>query len=174
MTSPNRPDRAEALGKAQNLADALNGMSGQLIAIGKRIDADKAASESRDRKLGRRVWRVVAAVAFDVALSVAVIVIALVASNASTAATAANNRAAAASASAAAQRAASVASCQQGNMIRAQQRDLNQQGLALWESLRSTPETAQQAQAITRFQAKIKAADVQRNCEAAYPAPKAK
>lgn len=182
MTSPPQPDRAEVLGKAQSLADALNGMSGQLIAITKRIDADKKASEARDKKLGRRVWRVVAAVAFDVALSVAVIVIALIANNANTAATAANNRAAAAivkaaaaSAAASAQRTASVASCEQGNQIRAQQRSLNQQGIALWLSLRTPgmPETAQQAKAIATFREKIKAADVQRNCPKAYPVPKA-
>lgn len=178
MTTPSQPDRAEAIGAASQLTDALNGMSGQLVDITKRIDADKKASEARDKTLGRRVWRVVAAVAFDVALSVAVIVIALIASNANTAATTANNRAAAAttkavaaSAASSAQRAASVAGCEQGNLIRSQQRALNLTALALWETLRSpaAPETPQQAKAIAGFKVKLDEANVQRDCQRAYP-----
>lgn len=171
--APGAPAQPDALAAAAGLQSALTTMA-------KRLGEAVKASEDRDEKLKRygrhNRWFIYA----DIALTVAFTCLAFWVNSTSRDASAANTRseaastkAASASAAASAQQAASVASCQQGNQIRAQQRELNQQGLALWESLRSTPKTAAQAKAILRFQANIKAADVQRNCAAAYAAPKA-
>ena len=104
MTSPNEPDRAEVLGTAQVLADALNGVS-------ERLDAVNQASEDRDaalNKYGRanrhRITLTYGLLAVDIALTV---VVAIFAGQAHSAAEAASQN-----------RQAEVSSCVSGNMLR--------------------------------------------------------
>lgn len=101
---PRQPDRADAIGTAQTLASALNGLS-------ERFDSAKDASEQRDRELaeyGRsnrhRIWVTFALFAVDIALTVAVSVFAVQAHDATSAAS--QNREAAAT------------SCASGNDLR--------------------------------------------------------
>lgn len=175
MTTPSQPeqpqpaqDPADTGAVALRLAQALEGMSANL-------DEVKAASEARDAQLKRygrhNRWFIV----FDVVMTVGFAVSTAVAIHAVNSANAADSRSASAAAAASANHSAAVAGCQQGNQIRAQQSGLNQQGINLWLSLRNPgmPETPEQAKAIAAFRAKIAKADVQRDCAAAYPAPKA-
>ncbi len=104
MTSPPQPDRGDAVGTAQWLGSALNGLS-------ERLDAVREDSEARDEALtdyGRanrhRIWVTYALLFVDIGLTV---VVAVFAGQAHSAALAANQT-----------RQASAASCASGNGLR--------------------------------------------------------
>jgi hypothetical protein len=155
VTSPSQPDRADPLGTAQALANALNGMS-------TRLDAAKKASEERDEQLasyGRanrhRIWVTYALFAVDIALTVVVSIFAV---QAHSAASAANQV-----------RAASVTSCASGNDTRQTLTQVFDHIFASFGPATGTP--AQQAAADARLkaiEAYYKGKLAARNCAAIY------
>lgn len=110
MTSPPQPDPAAAVGAAQTLADALNGLS-------ERLDTATKDSETRDASLTkygrvnrRRIWLSYAGLAVDVALTVGLGFFAVQAHNAS--------------ATANQTRVSSITACQSTNVARAENEQL--------------------------------------------------
>lgn len=104
MATPSQPDRADAIGAAGQLTDALNNMSAQLADV-------KRDSEDRDKALtdyGRgnrhRIWFAYSFVAFDIVMTVVVVFFAVIAHSAAS--------------SADQNRQASATSCASGNDLR--------------------------------------------------------
>lgn len=163
MTSPPQPDPDSAIGTAQTLAAALDGMAERLAEV-------NASSETRDARLtkyGRanrhRIWVTYALLAVDVALTIIVAFLAVQAGNASSRAESATARAAAATAAEAALHTAQVSGCVAGNQERSGE-------LALWTYLfkASKPASKAQAQAIAKFMGLVESTFAPRDCSALY------
>ena len=163
MTSPQPPDPNTALGAAQTLADALNGLSA-------RLDTVKSDSEERDRSLEvygkanrHRIWLTYGLLAVDVLLTIAVAFFAVQAGDADRRAESASARAVVANAADSALHAAQISGCQAGNAERAGE-------LALWTYLfhASTPGTPAQQKAVALFMQKVDKTFAPRDCAKAY------
>jgi hypothetical protein len=169
VPSPQQPDPAEAIGTAQTLAAALDGMAERLAEV-------NASSETRDADLTRygranrhRIWVTYALLAVDVALTIVVAFLAVQAGNASSRAESATARAAAATAAESALHTAQVSGCVAGNQERSGE-------LALWTYLfhASTPGDAAQQKAVALFMQQVDRTFSPRDCAKAYALTPAK
>jgi hypothetical protein len=154
--SPQPPDRAAALGTAQTLANALDGMA-------KRLAEVNASSEERDAALKKYGRRNRLAVGVDILLTVVIALLAIQNSATADRVSSANAKAVAATASATALHAAQVSGCQAGNAERAGE-------LRLWTYLfhASTPGSKAQQEAVARFMVLVGETFAPRNCVKAY------
>jgi hypothetical protein len=145
VTSPRQPDRAAALGTAQTLATALDGMAAQLKAV------KKSALRTR---LG---------LGLDILLTIIIALLAWQNSSTSGRVVTADARAASATAAAMALHSAQVTGCQSGNQERAGE-------MALWTYLFHASKSGSKAQqeAVAKFMVLVGDTFAPRNCSALY------
>jgi hypothetical protein len=162
VSSPPQPDPSGAIGTAQALAEALNGVS-------VRLDDVKTASEDRDAELKRYGRHNRMYVLFDIAITLLFALGGYQIADASHRADTATASAAAATASESALHSAQLSGCEVGNQERAGE-------LALWTYLfdASKPASKAQEQAVDKFMTIVAATFAPRNCARAYPLPPAK
>ena len=156
MASQQPPDPAAAVGAAQTLAAALDGMARQL----KTVNDNSEARDADLKKYGRRNrW----AIGIDILLTIVIALLAWQASNEEGRVSSADARAAAATASDMALHSAQVSGCQAGNAERSGE-------LALWTYLfhASTPGTPAQQKAVALFMQQVDRTFSPRNCTKAY------
>ena len=156
MGSPQPPDRAAALGTAQTLANALDGMARELKAVNDN-------SEQRDAALRRSASRTRLGLALDIVLTVVIALLAWQNSNTASRVSSADARAAAATASEMALHSAQISGCQSGNAERKGE-------LALWTYLfhASTPGSKAQQEAVAKFMVLVGDTFAPRNCSSLY------
>lgn len=157
MTSPPQPsDPADAIGTAQTLATALEGMAGQLKTVNENSEERDAELKRYGRVNRRRIWLSYAGLAVDVVLTVVVGLFAVQAHNAST--------------SAAETRTASIAACQSTNVARAENEQLWDYVLTLFapRSGESAADRERGDQVLSALKAHVAVTFAPRNCERLY------
>jgi len=162
VTSQPQPDPASALGTAQALAEALNGVSA-------RLDQVRHDSEQRDAAIDRYGRHSRRYILFDIVITVFLALGGFWVNSASHRADSATASAAAATASESALHAAQLSGCVSGNQERAGE-------LALWTYLfdASKPTSKAQAEAVAKFMGLVRSTFAPRDCAGMYPGTAAK
>jgi hypothetical protein len=161
---PQQPDPADAIGAADRLAGALNGLS-------VRLDAVKKDSEDRDAALKRYGRHNRLGLLFDIVITALLALGGFAISNASHRADTATATAASASASEQALHAAQVTGCESGNQYRTGVVASLDRLVSILEGSHPTPAVQKAATGYERY---VLSQNEPRDCAKAYPLPSAK
>lgn len=160
MTSPPPPDRAAALGKAQTLANALDGMAKQLKTVNDN-------SEERDAELKKYGRRNRLGLVLDVGLTIVIALLAWQNSSTSGRVSSADARSAASIAEANATRMSSISACQSTNVARAENEQLWRYVIGLLAIPHPDETAAQEAngeKVVAELKARVSGTFAPRNC----------